>query len=74
MRSCKETALYLSSGDDTDQPFWQRFGLMLHVSMCRHCHKFATQLERIRVLARLTSERVQLPEKFEEILISRLTK
>jgi hypothetical protein len=74
MRSCKETALYLSSGGDTDQAFWQRLGVMLHVSMCRHCLKFARQLKRMRVLARRASERAQLPAKFEEILISRLTR
>jgi predicted anti-sigma-YlaC factor YlaD len=45
---------------------------MLHIAMCRHCRAFSKQLKHIRVLARLASERVQLPEKFEEALISRL--
>jgi hypothetical protein len=74
MRSCKETALYLSSGYESTQPFWRRLGVALHVAMCRHYRKFARQLKRMRILARLAPERVQLPEKFEEILISRLTR
>jgi hypothetical protein len=72
MRSCKETALYLSSGDETDQLSWRRFAVLLHLAMCRHCRKFARQLRRMRVLVRLASEQVQLPQKFEDLLIARL--
>jgi hypothetical protein len=44
MMSCKEATQLISRSLDTNLPGWKRFGLKIHLLMCRFCSRFENQL------------------------------
>lgn len=47
MINCKQVAGLLSSGELERQGYWMRFQVRFHLWMCKHCSRFARQLEQI---------------------------
>ena len=74
MKTCRETAQSLSSGEFDEQGFSERMALVIHLAMCRHCRAFAKQTRRLRMAARLASARLAsaVPQRFEDRIVSRL--
>ncbi len=53
MLTCKElTQLHASDYLDHELTSRQRFGVRLHLMLCRHCRRFVTQLQVVRGLLR----------------------
>jgi len=74
MKTCRETAQALSSGEVDEQRLSDRMALVIHLAMCRHCRAFAKQIRRLRVLARLVSEGLasDVPPHFAARIVSRI--
>lgn len=79
MLSCKEAStLYLDS-HDRPLAFRERFGLRMHLMVCRLCPRFADQMNLIwRACAQaahqpeLLEERVELPDEAKARILKRL--
>lgn len=44
MITCKEMARRIASDEVADAPLLQRFGMHIHLLMCRYCRRYAAQL------------------------------
>lgn len=44
MLSCKEATRLVSENLDHKLSFWRRLGLRLHVTICRGCSRYASQI------------------------------
>ncbi len=52
MLSCKEVTSKIASEEFAEAGWRQRLGVRLHLLMCRHCRRYATQLRSLGELAR----------------------
>jgi hypothetical protein len=52
MPSCREVAEAIASDRLQDSPPSRRFGVWLHLLMCRHCRRYARQMRAIGAAAR----------------------
>jgi hypothetical protein len=52
MIGCKDVARLLTSGEIDQVGFWGRLPIKLHLWMCRHCSRLASQMKELRVGAR----------------------
>ena len=52
MLSCQDTVRLIASGKLEEAGRLERAGLRFHLLMCRHCRKFASQLQTIGKAAR----------------------
>ena len=52
MLSCKETAHSVSTEDVTPVGWRKRLSVKLHLMMCRHCRRYAQQIEALGDAAR----------------------
>lgn len=56
MMTCKEVSTLVSMEQVDEAPLARRFGVWLHLMMCRHCRRFRRQLVRIGRIARLIAD------------------
>ena len=52
MITCKEVARRISSGEIADAPLLQRFGMRIHLLMCRYCRRYSRQMQTIGAFSR----------------------
>lgn len=52
MIRCKGVARLLTIGEIDQLGFWSRLPIRLHLWMCRHCSRLASQMEGLRLGAR----------------------
>ncbi len=52
MLSCKEVTRKIASEEFAEAGWHQQLGVRLHLLMCRHCRRYATQLRSFGELAR----------------------
>ncbi len=52
MITCKEVARRIASGEVADAPFLQRFGMRIHLLMCRYCRRYSKQMQTIGACGR----------------------
>ena len=52
MSSCQEVARKIGSDEFKEANEWQRLWVRLHLLMCRHCRRYAVQLQSIGETAR----------------------
>ena len=52
MLNCREVTRLVASDEFADSSWWPRLRLRLHLLMCRHCSRYARQIERIGASAR----------------------
>ena len=50
MLSCKEATRLVSEGLDRELPLWKRFGLRMHVMLCRACSRYKRQVDSLNKL------------------------
>lgn len=64
MLNCQEASRLASSRMDAPLTLTSRIALSMHLMMCRHCRRFARQIERLRRIAVVThiDADVQLPD------------
>lgn len=80
MIDCRTVAQLLSSDDFSKQGYLRRAEIRLHLWMCRHCSRFAKQIEQIRGAARSLKPsldaKAQGPEEdtLENRILRRLSK
>lgn len=55
MLHCDKVSKFVSESMDRDLSFTQRMGVRVHLLMCRHCARFARQLEHMRSAIRQES-------------------
>ena len=68
MATCKEVAQALGRDAWRDEPLWRRLTLRLHVWMCPHCRRYATQIRAIGAATRsLFREHPEDPEVLERL-------
>ena len=68
MATCQEVAQALGRDTWRDEPLWRRLMLRLHVWMCPHCRRYATQIQAIGAAARsLFREHPEDPDVLERI-------
>ena len=68
MATCKEVAQTLGRDAWRDEPLWRRLTLRLHLWMCPHCRRYATQIRAIGAAARsLFREQPEDPEVLERL-------
>jgi hypothetical protein len=48
MRTCKEVSMLLSQAQERPLGYVERFGVMLHLLVCKGCTNFRAQLEFLR--------------------------
>ena len=48
MRSCKEVSMLLSQAQERPLGYVERFGVMLHLLVCKGCTNFRAQLDFLR--------------------------
>jgi len=48
MRTCKEVSLLLSQAQERPLGYVERFGVMLHLLVCKGCTNFRAQLDFLR--------------------------
>lgn len=73
MPTCREVARAVASGELDRAAFWRRLAMRLHLSMCRHCGRYARQLDTIgrtarELLLHLPSEQATIARLREAIL------
>jgi len=54
MLNCHEASQLASSRMEAVLPLTKRVSLGVHLALCRHCRRFARQIERLRRVARAT--------------------
>ncbi|MBU3736697.1 MAG: zf-HC2 domain-containing protein [Methylobacterium sp.] len=59
MMNCQQASHLLSQSQDSPLPRPQRFGLRLHLMMCRACGRFAGQLALLRQAVRTHARQVE---------------
>jgi hypothetical protein len=52
MRTCKEVSLLLSQAQERPLGRGERWGVMLHLLVCKGCNNFRAQLEFLRAVVR----------------------
>ncbi len=55
MLHCDKVSKFVSESMDRDLSFIERMGVRFHLLMCRHCARFAKQLEHMRSAIRKES-------------------
>jgi len=70
MLNCHEASRLASSRMDAALPLTKRIALGVHLALCRHCRRFARQIERLRRIAGVTQIEAgaQLSEEARERL------
>jgi hypothetical protein len=58
MLSCKEASQIISQSLDRPLTMRERFGLKLHLLICKYCKRFSQQLQTIRVALKLTTSAI----------------
>ena len=53
MPTCRNVSRLIAAGEVESLPLLRRLSIKLHVSMCRHCARFARELRRIGEAARM---------------------
>jgi hypothetical protein len=48
MRTCKEVSMLLSQAQERPLGYVERFGVMLHLLLCKGCTNFRAQLDFLR--------------------------
>ena len=71
MKTCQEVVELIATNRLDQQPSWIRWAIWTHLRLCRHCHRFAKQLQQIRRLCRCSAQAT--PPDLEEKIIRRLT-
>jgi len=59
MMDCQHASQLLSQSQDRPLPWPQRFGLRVHLMMCRACSRFASQLALLRQAATVLGRQVE---------------
>jgi hypothetical protein len=78
--SCKEVARLVSEMKDHDLSWRQRFGMRLHLMMCRMCRIYQSQLDMLSRIARQAGDfsrgaaDAALPETAKQRIKDRLTR
>ena len=76
MTTCKEVAQAVGRDAWGDEPLWRRVSLRLHLWMCPHCRRYATQIRAIgaaaRSLFRNHPEDPQVLERLQRTILSHL--
>ncbi len=74
MATCHDVARALGRDDWRDEPLWRRLTLRLHLWMCPHCRRYATQLRAIgaavRNLFRAHPEDPRVLERLQRTILS----
>ena len=73
MMTCHDVSTLVSTGGLRDAPLVRRWGVRMHLAMCRHCRAFRRQIKAIARAARaagLAFER-ELPQDFEYQIVQR---
>jgi hypothetical protein len=73
MISCKEVAKLLSSDQVSSLRWWKRAELRLHLAMCKHCSRFARQLQQLREAAKRAQDALEPDSHLEERIMARLS-
>ncbi len=80
MIDCRTVAQLLSSEDFSKQGYLRRAEIRLHLWMCRHCSRFARQIEQIREAARAMKASLEAKaqgseeDRLEDRILRRLSK
>lgn len=80
MLSCKEVSLKVSESLDRKLSMRERFGMKMHLLLCKYCRRVVRQMELLRLVSRRwlsaeeksDPERETLPEKAGERILERL--
>ncbi len=62
MLTCSEVAKSISSDDYLTAGFFKRFGIRLHLLMCRYCSRYRDQLRALAAKLRAVKEEVPRSE------------
>lgn len=73
MKTCRDVAFLIASDGLKRQTRSVRWGVALHLWMCRHCSRLARQLQQIRQLSRHRFDD-EAPADLEARIVQRLTK
>jgi hypothetical protein len=74
MIPCKEVAKLLSSDQVASLRWWKRVELRLHLAMCKHCSRFARQLQQLRAAARRAQDALEPDSHLEERIMAHLSR
>lgn len=73
MKTCRDVAWLVSSGELERQQGWDRWSVAMHLRLCTHCARLARQLRKIGRAGRSSVE-AETPLELEERILQRLTK
>ncbi|MCI0657219.1 MAG: anti-sigma factor [Acidobacteria bacterium] len=68
MLTCREVTRLLASDEYLDASWGRRLAIRLHLAMCRHCRRYASQMRAIRAAASaLWNSWVQDPARLDRL-------
>lgn len=73
MKSCREVAWLVSSGELEHRRGWGRWSIAMHLSMCEHCSRLARQLQQIGRTTRHDAD-TDVPAGLEDRIVKNLSK
>ena len=76
MLSCREVSHLIAGRPLEETGWWRRLSLRLHLAMCRHCRRYAGQMQAItqaiRTLGRSRREDPQTLERLSRSILTQL--
>ena len=73
MVNCRDVARFLASGEQTDAGGRRNLAIRVHLLWCRHCRRYASQLELIGLASKIAMqpgpEELELKVRLERTLL-----
>lgn len=80
MLSCKQASQLISQGLDKKLSMRERFGLKMHLMICKYCKRFSQQMQKLHVAIYSVGkqieedENIKLPEEAKKRIVKSINK